>query len=271
MISNLKAHARALTVFATSAAVAGTALLVPSAAQANTSATTQASSSTTATAAVSDLLKPGQILKPGQYRRSKSGVYTFVMQTDGNAVLYKNGKTAVWGTMTNKKASAIVMQKDGNLVVISGRTPVWASGTHGSTNSTLAVQNDGNLVIYNSRGKAAWTRWMVLVTLGAGRVLPTNQLLYSHNRVFRLQMQSDGNAVIVKNAKTPIWSTRTISKGAYATMQTDGNFVVYSAKKKALWSSKTNRKGSVLQMQDDGNLVVVYGRTPVWASGTGGR
>lgn len=270
MISNLKAHARALAVLATGAAVAGTMLLVPTAAQAKTSATTQASSATT-TAAVSDLLKPGQILKPGQYRRSKNGVYTFIMQADGNAVLYKNGKTPVWSTATNKKSSAIVMQKDGNLVVVSGRTPVWASGTHGSTNATLAVQNDSNLVIYNSRGKAAWSRWMVMVTLGAGRVLPAGQMLYSHNRIFRLQMQSDGNAVIVKNGKTPIWSTRTISKGAFATMQTDGNFVVYTAKKKPLWSSKTTRKGSVLQMQNDGNLVVVYGRTPVWASGTGGR
>ncbi|GAA0943245.1 hypothetical protein GCM10009554_36410 [Kribbella koreensis] len=270
MISNLKAHARALAVLATGAAVAGTVLLVPTAAQAKTSATTQASSATT-TAAVSDLLKPGQILKPGQYRRSKNGVYTFIMQADGNAVLYKNGKTPVWSTATNKKSSAIVMQKDGNLVVISGRTPVWASGTHGSTNAILAVQNDSNLVIYNSRGKAAWSRWMVMVTLGAGRVLPAGQMLYSHNRIFRLQMQSDGNAVIVKNGKTPIWSTRTISKGAFATMQTDGNFVVYTAKKKPLWSSRTTRKGSVLQMQDDGNLVVVYGRTPVWASGTGGR
>jgi hypothetical protein len=266
MISIKSAGTRLLATLAVGAA-AGATLLVPSAAQASGTSTTAA---TAQTAAVSDLLRPGQYLKPGQYRRSKNGIYTLLMQTDGNAVLYK-GRTALWASMTNRKASTLIMQRDGNLVVISGRTPVWASGTNGSTNATLAVQNDSNLVIYNVRGKAVWTRWMVMVTLGSGRVLSPYQMLYSHNRIWRLQMQSDGNAVIVKNGKTPIWSTKTVSKGAFAVMQQDGNFVVYSAKKVALWSSKTTRKGSVLQMQDDGNLVIVYGRTPVWSTGTGGR
>ncbi len=266
MISTFKVRTRALALVAVGAAAAGTALLAPTAAQA---APTAATTATTASA-VSSLLTPGQYLKPGQYRRSQNGAYTLVMQTDGNAVLYK-GKTALWGTMTNRKASTLMMQRDGNLVVISGRTAVWATNTAGSTNAFLAVQNDSNLVIYNVRKKAVWHRNMVIGTLGSGRVLKSGQALYSPNRIFRLQMQGDGNAVIVKNGKTPIWSTKTISKGAYAVMQVDGNFVVYSAAKKALWHSKTIRRGAVLQMQNDGNLVIVYGRTPIWSTGTGGR
>ncbi|MDX2969170.1 hypothetical protein PWY87_30650 [Kribbella solani] len=257
-------------------AAAGTTLLVPSAAQAAGTAATTATATTAGTAttavtraaAVPDVLLPGQYLKPGQYRRSKNGIYALVMQADGNAVLIK-GRTPIWATMTNRKASTLIMQRDGNLVVISGRTPVWASGTDGSTGAHLEIQNDSNLVIYNTRHKAAWSRYMIMVTLGSGRNLTWPNALYSHNRIYRLQLQSDGNAVIVKNGRTPIWSTKTISKGGYATMQTDGNFVVYSAAKRPLWATKTVRHGAVLQMQDDGNLVVVYGRTPIWASNTG--
>ncbi|MEU4193099.1 hypothetical protein AB0E69_14460 [Kribbella sp. NPDC026611] len=261
MISIKSAGTRLLATLAAGAA-AGATLLVPSAAHASpTAVSTQA-------AAVSDVLRPGQYLKPGQFRRSKNGLYTLLMQTDGNAVLYK-GRSPLWASMTNRKASTLIMQKDGNLVVVSGRTPVWASNTGGSTGAFLAVQNDSNLVIYNVRNKAVWYRHMVIGTLGSGRVLKVYDMLVSPNRVYRLQMQTDGNAVIVKNGKTPIWSTKTISKGAYAAMQQDGNFVVYSAAKRALWSTRTVRHGAVLQMQNDGNLVVVYGRTPLWASNTG--
>jgi hypothetical protein len=274
MISIKSARTKALATLVAGVA-AGATLLVPSAAQATGTVTTAATAATAATAqtkavAVSDLLLPGQYLKAGQYRRSKNGLYTLIMQTDGNAVLYK-GRTALWSSVTARKASSLVMQKDGNLVIISGRTPVWASNTGGSTGAFLAVQNDSNMVIYNVRKKAVWTRTMVIGTLGAGRLLKPGELLISPNRIYWLAMQTDGNAVIIKNGKTPLWSTKTKSKGAFLAMQSDGNLVVYSAAKKALWATSVNRKGSVLQLQNDGNLVVVYGRTPVWASGTGGR
>lgn len=262
MISSLKARTRAIALLAAGAAAASTALLATTAAQAAPAAQSQ-------TAAVSSVLLPGQYLKAGQYRRSQNGVYTLIMQTDGNAVLYK-GRTALWSTQTNRKASSLVMQRDGNLVVISGRTPVWSSGTHGSTNAFLAVQNDSNLVIYNVRKKPVWHRNMVISSLYGGRALKPGQALYSYNRVYRVQMQGDGNLVLVRGKK-PLWSTRTISKGAFAVMQTDGNFVVYSAAKKPLWHSKTTRRGAVLVMQNDGNLVIVHGRTPIWATGTTGR
>jgi outer membrane lipoprotein-sorting protein len=266
MISTRTARTRAIALLAAGAA-AGATLLAPVAASAAPATTT----ATTATAAFSDVLKPGQSLKAGQKIRSKNGVYTLVMQSDGNAVLIK-GRTALWSTATNRKGSVLVMQKDGNLVVVSGRTKVWASNTNGSTNSTLAVQNDNNLVIYNSRGKAVWYKNMVIETLGVSRVLQQTQFLTSRNRVYRLNMQADGNLTLTKNGKTVLWHTGTgKNPGSLAVMQSDGNFVVYSAKKVALWHSKTVRKGAVLVLQDSGNLVIVYGRTVVWQTKTAGR
>ena len=279
MISTKSARIRALATLAASVA-AGAALLAPLTAQAagtSTAAPTSATVAGSATAqseaaAVSALLLPGQILKPGQYRRSANGIYTLLMQTDGNAVLYK-GRTGLWGTMTNRKASSLVMQRDGNLVVISGRTVVWASNTAGSTNAKLAVQNDSNLVMYNIRNKAVWTRWMVLGTLGSQRALKPGQALFSTNRIYRLMMQTDGNLVLVKNGKTALWHTGTgKNPNAWAVMQGDGNLIVYTAANKPLWSSKTApRAGAVLQQLNDGNAVIMHGRTRVWASNTAGR
>ncbi|HWD79346.1 MAG TPA: hypothetical protein VG497_10690 [Kribbella sp.] len=260
MISIKSAGTRLLATLAVGAA-AGATLLVPSTAQAAGTATT----ATTATTAVSNVLKSGQYLKPGQYRRSANGLYTLIMQTDGNAVLYK-GRTALWSSVTNRKASSLIMQRDGNLVVVSGRTVVWASNTAGNTGAFLAVQDDSNLVIYNIRNKAVWYRHMVIGTLGSGRVMKAYDLLVSPNRIYRMQMQTDGNFVMVKYGKTPVWSTKTISKGAYVVMQQDGNLVVYSAAKRPLWSSKTIRHGAVLQMRNDGRLVIVYGRTAIWST-----
>lgn len=273
MISTKSARTRAFATLAASLA-AGAALLAPSAAQAAGAGSTAATAPTAQTQAaeVSPLLLSGQVLKPGQYRRSQNGVYTLLMQADGNAVLYK-GRTALWGTMTNRKGSVLYMRPDGNLVVVYGRTVVWASNTVGSTNAKLAVQNDSNLVMYNIRNKPVWTRWMVIGTLGSNRALKPGQALFSPNLVYRLQMQTDGNLVLVKNGTTPLWHTATgKNPNAWAIMQGDGNLVVYTAANKPLWSSRTApRPGSVLQQLNDGNAVIIYGRTRVWASNTAGR
>ncbi|HEY0471035.1 MAG TPA: hypothetical protein VGD34_05200 [Kribbella sp.] len=265
--------------FLTATAIATAAVAhAPAASAASTSAASISAASTStgptaqkaAAAAVSALLKPGQVLHAGQYRQSPNKQYAFVMQTDGNAVLYK-GRTALWASMTNVRGAYITLQRDGNLVVFANRKPIWNTSTYGSKPAYLAVQNDGNLVIYNTAKKAVWSRWMVIETLGAGRTLKPGQLLYSRNRVYRLQMQTDGNLVLVKYGKTVLWNSGTgRHNGAFAVMQGDGNLVVYLGRK-ALWSSRTAKKGSMLQMQNDGNAVIYLGRTPVWATKTAGR
>jgi hypothetical protein len=272
MISIKSARTKALATLVAGVA-AGATLLVPSAAQATgtaaTTATTAAAQTSVTRAAIPDRLLPGQSLRPGHYIQSKTGGYLFIMQTDGNAVLY-HGKTALWSTVTGRKGSVLVMQKNGDLEVVSGRTVVWATNTTGSTGAFLAVQGDSNLVIYNTRKKAVWSRAMVIGTLGAGRLLKPGQVLLSVNRVYWLLMQTDGNLVLTRNNKTVLWHTATgKNPGAFAAMQADGNLVVYSAAKHALWSSNTApRSGSVLQMQDGGSAAIVHGRTVVWSTHT---
>jgi hypothetical protein len=266
MISTTTVRTRALALVAAGAVALSTALLAPVAADASV---TTAAAPMQVQSGVPFTLKPGEILRPGQYRRSWNNKYLFIMQKDGNAVLYQ-GKTALWSSATNVKGASISLQRDGNLVVFLSTRAIWTSSTYGEKPSGLVVQDDGNLVMYDTAKHAYWSRWTVIETLNPGRTLKTGQLLYSRNGMYRLQMQSDGNLVLVKAGKTPLWSSKTTKKGAFAIMQTDGNLVVYVGKT-PLWSSRTNKKGSILQLQGDGNLVIYSGRTPVWSSGTGGR
>jgi hypothetical protein len=87
---------------------------------------------------------------------SNNGVYTLILQLDGNLVLYKAGGTALWSTSTfGQTASYATQQTDGNFVLYGPSGALWASNTDGNQGTTLVVQDDGNLVIYGSSG-ALW-------------------------------------------------------------------------------------------------------------------
>ncbi len=103
-------------------------------------------------------IQPGQGLTAGQTYSSCGGVYTLAMQTDGNLVLYHNGKGALWATGTNgKNGYNAIMQGDGNFVLYDTKNhPLWASNTNGHAGSFLAVQGDGNLVVYAPGSVPLW-------------------------------------------------------------------------------------------------------------------
>ncbi len=101
-------------------------------------------------AALAQTLSPGQTLERGQGIYSENRRYYFVMQDDGNLVLYMAGGHALWATGTDGvSVRHAVMQGDGNLVLYDyANKPRWASGTDGQPGSYLVVQNDGNVVLY---------------------------------------------------------------------------------------------------------------------------
>ncbi len=105
------------------------------------------------------LMNSGIQYVAGQGVKSYGGQYTFIVQNDGNVVLY-GPSGALWATNTaGQSISALAMQGDGNLVLYSllGQA-LWASNTAGNPGARLAVQDDGNLVIYSISGKVLWAR-----------------------------------------------------------------------------------------------------------------
>jgi len=222
---------------------------------------------------VTDRLTSGSTLYADQQITSSDGGSRFVMQGDGNAVVYDASGRPTFSTETAGVGSRIEMQSDGNLVVYtdSGR-PVWQSGTAGSYGASLVMQNDGNLVVYRTDGSAAWSSFGQAAppavsgdTLTGGSALRSGQQLTSRDSRSRAVMQGDGNFVVYSNGSVR-WSSGTSGAGNRLEMQGDGNAVVYSGSR-SLWQSSTaGNPGARMVMQDDGNLVIYSGSRPVWSS-----
>jgi N-acetylmuramoyl-L-alanine amidase/uncharacterized protein YgiM (DUF1202 family) len=102
-------------------------------------------------------LKPGAnnlSFSRGQEWVTSTG-YKFRFQQDGNLVMYNPQGQATWATGTNGTgADRFVVQTDGNVVLYDGNKPLWATDTAGNPGAYFAIQGDGNLVVYSSNGKA---------------------------------------------------------------------------------------------------------------------
>jgi hypothetical protein len=100
------------------------------------------------------VLESGQSLGPNQSITSCDGTHVFVMQGDGNLVLYHG--PALWNSGTFGHPGAVaVMQGDGNLVIYVPGAVLWNSGSFGHPGAQLYAQGDGNVVIY-AGGVAVW-------------------------------------------------------------------------------------------------------------------
>ncbi|MEF2975743.1 excalibur calcium-binding domain-containing protein [Subtercola sp. YIM 133946] len=261
--------ARAAAVAA--AVVIGLGMIVPATAQAVTpGVSTRAAQSV----AVGDRMSPGETLQPSEQLASAAGGFRFVVQGDGNAVVYTESSQALWNSSTFVADSRLVMQTDGNLVLYKpSGAPAWNSGTANNPGAYVVMQSDGNLVIY-AGGVAKWNSFAAshpapaapvsTDTLAANAQLTANtQLTSGANSAV---MQGDGNFVVYASGRAP-WSSRTNS-GTRLVMQGDGNAVVYSAGGKAVWNSGTaGNAGARMVMQGDGNLVIYSSSNrPLWNS-----
>lgn len=216
--------------------------------------------------------KVGTTLPEGSSVSSSNGQYETTMQSDGNFVLYDNGR-ALWSTATSGNPGAhFIAQADGNAVVYSAAgKALWNSHTAGKgTAPELKVSDAGETDLVSTAG----TTWREVPAgteeLTAGTTLKAGGYLHTATGGTVLDMQADGNLVIYVNGHAA-WSSKTSGNpGATATLQSDGNFVVYSPAGRALWNTRTNGVGAGVRLvlQSDGNLVLYKSSHAVWSTHT---
>ncbi|GAA0300092.1 hypothetical protein GCM10010302_43320 [Streptomyces polychromogenes] len=98
----------------------------------------------------------GSTLYKNQAWTSGNGRTVLRVQSDGNFVLYKDGRAAWQAPGVWPKANRAVFQEDGNFVVYDANgNAVWAAGTW-HKGAYLSVQDDGNAVVYNSANQPVW-------------------------------------------------------------------------------------------------------------------
>lgn len=106
----------------------------------------------------SDILYSGEVLQQGQMLVSGDGRFRFILQYDGNLVLYYHPTgTPIWATDTiNPDINLLRMLSGGNLVLYdSNNTAWWLTYTYGYPGAYVIVQNDGNVVMYHN-GTPIW-------------------------------------------------------------------------------------------------------------------
>ncbi|TXH77429.1 MAG: peptidase S8, partial [Lysobacteraceae bacterium] len=103
------------------------------------------------------IMASGTSLPTGGSVTSCDGRFTFVIQGDGNLVLYQAGVGALWANHVYGSGHTLHMQGDGNLVVYNNIGQArWHTVTYGNPGAFLAVQNDGNVVVYSAAGRPLW-------------------------------------------------------------------------------------------------------------------
>ncbi|MCJ1685541.1 hypothetical protein [Rathayibacter sp. VKM Ac-2927] len=225
------------------------------------------STGTTIAAPPTDSLYPTETLRAGQRLTSGDGRFTAVMQGDGNFVGYgPNGVT--WSTGTSGAGNRFVLQEDGNAVIYGADGSVkWFTGTSGS-GVRMNLDNAGRLVLYSIDDDLLWSSRIAFPnsTLFAAAALYGGEGLRSGNGAFRAVMQADGNFVVYGRSG-PVWSTGTSTSGDVFSIDEDG-YMAVAAQGRVSWSVLPRYVVNVgpavppfrLVMQDDGNLVQYDGR-----------
>ena len=225
-------------------------------------------------------LASGEVLQPGEYLLSPDGQSVFILQGDGNLVLYSNFK-AIWNSGTaGKPANRLEMQTDGNLVLHFKDGSNWSTSTFSHAGAHLKLQTDGRAVIYDAGNVEIWSAGTIhlpdhlsYVNTSLSGVLFARQQLETADRRYRLALQADGNLVLYSTNRA-LWSSGTFGQPSkYLYMQPDGNLVIYRENGTAAWNTMTNGRGaSQLRIQQDGNLVIYGpGERSTWSSGTFGQ
>lgn len=99
-------------------------------------------------------LNKGETLVKGQGIFSKNGKWLLVLQLDGNLLLYNN-QVPIWSSST-ETGSRFVMEENGNVILYDDQGKVLFS-TSTNNGQHFELLNTGFMVVYDFNGKSIWS------------------------------------------------------------------------------------------------------------------
>ena len=124
-----------------------------------------------------NVLVSNEVLAVGQSIQSPNGLFTLLMQNDGNLVVYgpfDGVDTVYWASGTNGTgANRAIVNPDGRLEMFDAGDNLEYSTLSGATttvNPLLRLEDDGQVVIYRHDGQRVWES-IIDDTSGGGTVL----------------------------------------------------------------------------------------------------
>lgn len=206
---------------------------------------------------------------------------TFIMQNDGDLVLYQDGSVK-WASNTcctdcTNKQCRLTFNSTGHLVIYKNTTTLasWPPASTGDLgSSSIRISNTtAYLTFIDGNDNIIWATsydFYISFHLENGsfiRQMAGTTPLY-------LTLLNNGNLAIYSEAigtGTLLWSTsisgKTCNKGCSVSFQGDGNIVIYGDQG-ALWATGTNPSGSKLSFNSVSPYLQVYNSTDavIWHS-----
>jgi hypothetical protein len=89
---------------------------------------------------------------------SNAKAYNFIIQKDGNLVIYKDVTIPIWESNTaGTPASILELTKDGNLVLKDNKNIIyWSTNTSNNPNGSFTICDDGVLRVFNNVKEVLW-------------------------------------------------------------------------------------------------------------------
>ncbi len=232
---------------------------------------------------------------------SANGKYKFLIQPDGNIVIYNlENRSAGWNTGTNGTTyyrPRVVIKDNGRFSIQNqdgGNEKVIADINNGN-GAYLGISNTGDLVLRDKQNHVVlWISRSVPLDKN-NRLVYTNYFansafyfdyktsyktgsaIYSPNLLYKLIFQPDGNLVLYETLSgNPKWASGTNNKGGTAlSIQEDGNVVIYNDAKQAIWAAGTfDWKTKVNLVVDNTGIILLLAYPdgqPVYAWGGPGE
>jgi hypothetical protein len=244
-------------------------------------------------------LSEGGALLQNESLWSFNNKFQLKITPSGNIVIAnRNTSQDIWSSNTRGNHSGpfkLVLSNTGNLVLLDkNRTVVWQTNSAGKPNKNYFafISDKGNLVIYRNEYEAVWDSRGKVQSYKAkispsflteGTFLKSNFSLYSENKKFTLDLNSNGNLVIysypinyyIPDGRVQIWSSNTTNKGTTPykfTLRGNGNLVLTDKYGKVIWSTGTRsnvHKNYIAKLQDNGLLTIFQGNKILWDSKVG--
>ena len=169
---------------------------------------------------LNDSLVGGDQLRKGEGVLSKDRKMYLYHNPDNFVEIYINfGSVYKIGPFGNKITDRFILQEDGNLVLYDTEgLPLWNSETNDNPGAKLMLQPDANLVLYSATSRPLWFTSTVHRPIlnkyfnsssRNSQVFFPGQTLEDIQRERRLVLQSDGNLVLYDKNNRALWHTRT--------------------------------------------------------------
>ncbi|MBO9555187.1 D-alanyl-D-alanine carboxypeptidase family protein [Cellulomonas sp.] len=210
------------------------------------------------------ILAAGGSLGPGQTLSSPDGRQTLQVLDDGDVTLLGPDGTSRWSAGTHEPGSVLTLGTDGNLVVAApDGHRAWRTRTAGHEGASLVLQDDGDLVLFDAAGAPLWRSGTAIgpATLVDGSALGVGQDLGSPDGHLRLRLTADGLTLGYDGHL--LWTAPLASPpgdGARLVVQSDGNAVLLDAAGTPLWATGTEAAGPGVGLHlEDGSMALLAG------------